>query len=164
MSGSGKNADDCCPKFDPTPFEEKEHVWKEKMFIVEWIPQFMHMPLPGTFGKAVGRMWKKIEDAGAAPDMKDFLMIAHDPSPWKSNIHINVTKEVPDAKNVTISGRFLSKVFDGPFNEIRTWIKDMEEYVNGKREKVKKLYVYYTTCPKCALKYGHNYVVMFAQV
>ena len=28
----------------------------------------------------------------------------------------------------------------------------------------KDRYFYYTTCPKCAKKHGHNYVVGFAQV
>jgi len=27
-----------------------------------------------------------------------------------------------------------------------------------------KYYFYFTTCPKCAQKYGHNYIVAFAQV
>lgn len=27
-----------------------------------------------------------------------------------------------------------------------------------------ELYFHYTTCPKCAKKYGHNYVVLFTEV
>jgi len=63
----------------------------------------MHMPLPGTFGRKVGRMWKKIEDAGANPDTKDFIMLATESSPWKGELYINVTKEVPNAENVKLS-------------------------------------------------------------
>jgi len=29
---------------------------------------------------------------------------------------------------------------------------------------VKKVYFFYTTCPKCAKAYGKNYVVVLAQV
>jgi len=154
----------CCPKFDPEPWDEKEVVFKDKMFIVDTIPQFLHMPLPGSFGKTVAKMWEKIEKAQAKPDDKDFLMLAYDPSPWKSELHINVTREVPDAENVKLSGTYATKVFDGPYNSVPKWIKEMEAYVESKGQVIKKLYFYYTTCPKCAKKYGHNYVVVFAEV
>ena len=155
---------ECCPKFDPTPWNEKEVVFKDKLFIKDTMPQFMHSPLPGAFGKVVGRMWKKIESNNAKPDNSEFLMLCYDPSPWKSELYINVTKELPDAENVKLSGTFLTKVFDGPFNHVPMWIKEMDQYVKNKEKSVKKYYFYYTTCPKCAKKYGHNYVVVFAQV
>lgn len=147
-------------------WDQKEVTWKDKKFIKDSVPQLFHMPLPGRFGKAVERMWGKIEKADAKPEDKDFLMLARDPSPWKSELFINTTKEVFDAENVKISGTFLTKVFDGPFNMIRKWIDEMDKYVTEKGHKMDwtKLYVYYTTCPKCAKKFGHNYVVMFAQV
>jgi hypothetical protein len=40
----------------------------------------------------------------------------------------------------------------------------MEEYVESKGKKVKKMYFYYTYCPKCAKHYGHNYTVILAQI
>jgi hypothetical protein len=40
----------------------------------------------------------------------------------------------------------------------------MGEYVKSRGREVKKLYFYYTTCPKCAKKYGKNYVVLLAEV
>lgn len=156
--------EECCPKFDPEPWQEKELVWKDKLFIKESVPQFMHMPLPGTFGKAVARMWKKIEDAQAKPDTKDFIMLSSETSPWKGQVYINVTREVPQAENVTFSGTFLTKVFDGPYNDVPKWIKEMAPFVESKGKSVKNYYLYYTTCPKCAKKYGHNYVVAFAEV
>ena len=154
----------CCPRFDPSPWQEKEIVWKDKLFIRDTIPQFLHMPLPGTFGKTVGKMWQQLEDAGAQPDIKDFLMLAHDPSSWKSELYINATKEVPGAENVRLNGTYLTKVFDGPYNAIAKWFKEMDRYVKQNGKEVKKYYCYYTTCPKCARVYGHNYIVFFAEV
>jgi hypothetical protein len=122
------------------------------------------MPLPGMIGKMIERQWKKAEDAGAAPDLKDFLWLAYDPSPWKSEHFIHVTKEVPGAENVKLSGTFLTKVFDGPFNQVPKWIKEMEIFVKSQGKEVKKHYFYFTTCPRCAKKYGHNYVVAFSEV
>jgi hypothetical protein len=154
----------CCAKFDPEPWQEKELIWKDKSFIRETVPQFMHIPLPGTFGKAVGRMWKKIEDVQAKPDMKDFIMLAAESSPWKGEIYVTTNKEVPGAENVSFSGSFFTKVFDGPYNDIPKWAKAMTAYLTQKDKSAKKFYFYYTTCPKCAKKYGHNYVVAFAEV
>jgi len=153
----------CCPKFNPEPWDEKEIEWKDKLFIQDSMFQFMHIPVFG-FGKTVARMQNKIESAGAKVDDKEALMLSFDPSPWKSYLFINVTKEIPGAENVKISGKFLTKVFDGPFQNVPKWIKTMDEYVSSKDKKVKKYYFYYTTCPKCAKKYGHNYVVIFAEV
>jgi hypothetical protein len=159
-----KKDSECCPKFDPGPWQEKELVWKDKPFIKETVPQFMHIPLPGTFGKAVGRMWKKIEDAQAKPDMNDFIMLSAESSPWKGEIYITTTKEVPNAENVKLSGTYLTKVFDGGYNDVPKWIKEMDPFVAARGKSVKKWFFYYTTCPKCAKKYGHNYVVTFAAV
>ncbi len=44
------------------------------------------------------------------------------------------------------------------------WIKEMEEYVKSKGKETKMQYFYYTTCPKCAKKYGKNYVVLLTQI
>lgn len=164
MHNHQKKEDECCPKFDPTLWDEKTHEWREKKFIKETKPQFLHMPIPGMIGKMMTRMWNKIEKAGADPKMKDFLWLAYDPSPWKGEHYIYVTKEVPDAENVTISGTFISKVYDGPYNNVPKWLKDLEEYLSKQDKKAKKYYFYYTTCPRCAKKWGHNYVVAFAQI
>jgi hypothetical protein len=154
----------CCPKFDVAPWDNKTHVWQNKFFIKDSIPQLFHMPWPPMVGKLMSKMWKQAEDAGSAPDLKDFLCLAYDPSPWKSEFYIAVNKEVPGAENVALSGTFLTKVFDGPFNSVPKWIKEMEKYASSQNKKVQKYYFYYTTCPKCAKIYGHNYVVAFAQV
>lgn len=156
--------DQCCSKFNPRPWEGKTHRWKKKLFIKDTLPQLFHMPWPPMIGRMIHRQWEKAKKAGAAPKLKDFLWLAYDPSPWKSEHYIAVTKEVPDAENVTLSGTFISKVFDGPFNAAPKWVKEMEAYLAEKGQKVKKYYFYFTTCPKCAKKYGHNYVVIFGQV
>jgi effector-binding domain-containing protein len=164
MSSHTTETGECCPVFDPTPWDQKSHEWKDKLFICDSIPQFLHMPLPSTMGKVIGRMWKKAEDAGAAPEGKDFLLLAYDPSPWKSILYMSVTREVPGADNVKLTGSFVSKVYDGPYSSVPKYIKDMLQYVSGLGKQVKRFYFYYTTCPKCAKKHGHNYIVSLAEV
>lgn len=157
-----KDPSECCPPFDPEPWDYKSFDWKDKLFIQDSVNQFFHIPL--NMGRVVTRMWNSIEQAGARPADKDFIMLAYDPSPWKSEIYMTVIKEVPDALNVRLSGNFLSRVFDGPYNAVPKWFKEMERYARPSGKKAVKQYFYFTTCPKCAKKYGHNYVVAFAQV
>ena len=164
MTEHTKQEAECCPKFDPELWDNKEVLWEDKLFIRDTVPQLFHIPLPGSFGKTVTRMWKKIEDAGARPENKDFLMLASETSQWKGEIYINVTKEIPGAGNVRLSGNYLTRVFDGAYNDVPKWIKEMEGYVSQKGKSVRNYYFYYTTCPKCAKKYGHNYTVVFAGV
>ena len=104
------------------------------------------------------------QEAGAAPELNDFLFLTYDPSPWKSELYLAVTKEVPTSDNVKFTGEFLSKVFDGPYNAVPKWVKEMDTYVASQGKKVKKYYFYFTTCPKCAKIYGHNYAVIFAEI
>ena len=164
MKNVNKESPVCCPKFNPDLWDEKTHNWEEKPFIRDTVKQLFHRPLPISFKRTVGRMWQKVQDAEADPDIKDFLLLAYDPSPWKSELYMTVTKEIPGAQNVKLSGTYLSKVFDGPYNAVPQWMKEMEKYVSSKGKKTKKYFFYFTTCPKCAKIYGHNYAIAFAQV
>ncbi len=155
---------ECCPVFDPAPWDHKTHDWIEKPFIMKAIPQFLHIPLPFTYAKTLGSMWETAKNDGAAPEIKDFLLLAYDPSPWKSELYMSVTKEVQGANNIKLSGTFATKVFDGPFNHVPKYLKEFEEYLKKINKTAKKYYFYYTTCPKCAKKYGHNYIVAFAEI
>ena len=164
MTYENIDSNNCCPKFDPEPWNEKIHTWKDKTFIKDSVRQIFHKPRPSSIQKSIRRMWQKAQDAKATPEIKDFLLLATDPSPWKSELYMTVTKKVPEAENVKLSGTFLSKVFDGPYHAVPKWIKEMEKYVSLKDKITKKYFIYFTTCPKCAKKYGHNYAVAFAQV
>ncbi|MDD4923786.1 MAG: hypothetical protein PHF74_02980 [Dehalococcoidales bacterium] len=155
---------ECCPIFDPEPWDNKEIKLNNKLFIRDTVPQLFHIPLPGTFGRAVSKMWQKIEQAGARPEDKNFLMLTSETSQWKGEIYISVTKEVPGAENVRLSGSYLTRVFDGAYNDVPKWIKEMEKHAAQKEKCIKNYYFYYTTCPRCAKKYGHNYTVVFAGV
>ena len=58
----------------------------------------------------------------------------------------------------------MAQVFEGPYKNIRHWVKQMTDYVRQQGKELKKLYFFYTTCPKCAKYYGKNYVVLLAQI
>ncbi|RJR14886.1 hypothetical protein C4579_03765 [Candidatus Microgenomates bacterium] len=154
--------DICCSPFDPSVWQEKTHVWKNKLFMQDKVRQIMHIPI--NMGSVVTRMFTKIEDAKAMPEIKDFLMLCYDPSPWKSEIYMTVAKTIPNGKMAKISGTFFSKVFDGPYHFVPKWIKETDEYLDSHNQKALKYYFHYAYCPKCMKKYGHNYCIAFAQV
>ena len=68
------------------------------------------------------------------------------------------------ANNTSISGTFEAGVFDGPYDAIPKYVKEMERHLAREGKKAKDYYVHYAYCPKCAVKHGHNYMILFAQV
>jgi hypothetical protein len=80
------------------------------------------------------------------------------------DLYLSVDKEIEGAENVTLNGKYLTKVYDGGFKETGKWSEDFKNYAKEKGYKIKKWYMWYTTCPKCAKKYGHNYVVIVAEI
>lgn len=159
------NKEECCPLFNPDKWNEKTFNWENKQFIKETIPTFFHIPFPPMIGSKITKMWKLAEDSGKTLASKeDTLVLFADPSPFKSEIYISVTGEVPGAENVKISGTFISKVFDGPYNAVPKFIKQMDEYLGARNKKAKKYYVHYAYCPGCAKKYGHNHMILFAEI
>lgn len=150
----------CCEPFNPAPWQEKEIIWKDKIFVKDHVTSFLHIPL--NMGQIIVKNLKLIEAAKAKSPYQ--LMLTDEKSLWGADIYIDVAKKVDGAQMATISGTFLTKVFDGPFQNVGKWAKEMQEYVKGKNKEIKKMYFCYTTCPKCAQAYGHNYVVIFAKI
>ena len=92
------------------------------------------------------------------------LMLTDEKSLWGADIYIEVVKDVSGAQMATLSGTFLTKVFEGPYQNAGKWVQEMQKYVENKGKNMNKLYFSYTTCPKCAKAYGKNYLVLFAQI
>lgn len=160
MENQNISSTGCCERFEPGPWQEKEITWKDKIFVKDHVTSFLHIPL--NFGQKVVKNMKLIERANAKPERQ--LILADENSLWGADIYINVSKEVPGAKMSKISGTFLTKVFEGPYQNAGKWAKEMQEYVKSKGKELKKLYFSYTTCPKCAKAYGKNYAVLFAKI
>lgn len=150
----------CCPEFDPIPWADKTFDWENKKFIKDKVFTLFYMPM--NFGQVMKRLDRKVSAAGAT--MPDNLGLSDHTSKWNMDLFLAVDKEVPDAENVTLSGKFFSKVYEGPFRDTEKWCKDFENLAKNKGYTIKKWYMWYTTCPKCAKKYGKNYVVVVGQV
>lgn len=150
----------CCEPFNPGPWQDKEITWKDKIFVKDHVTSFLHIPL--NFGQKMAKNMELIEKAGAKANHQ--LILTDEKSLWGSDIYIEVAREVTGAEMATLSGMFLTKVFEGPFQKAGEWAKEMNAYVTSKVKTAKKIYFSYTTCPKCAKAYGKNYVVLFAQI
>ena len=152
--------DECCPKFDPQPWDGTTHTWENKRFVKDRVTSFFHIPL--NFAAIMKRNVAAIEAVGARSE--SMVVLSDETSLWGSDVYIEVSKDVPGRTMATISGTFVSKVFEGPYKHMRNWIAEMKTFVAAQGKTAGKLYFYYTTCPKCAKKYGKNYVVILAQV
>ena len=150
----------CCAKLDPSVWDEKTFEWKDKPFLKDHMRSFLHMPL--NFGSVISRDNARIEQAAAYPEQP--MWLTEDVSPWGADIFLAVDRAVPNATMTTLSGRFMTKVFEGPYRNIGKWIRSMEEYVAASGWTIDKLYFFYATCPKCAKHFGQNQVVLFARV
>jgi hypothetical protein len=151
---------ECCPKFDPVPWDGKIFEWNNKEFIKDKVFTVFYMPI--KFGALMKQLDEKVRKAEAT--IPDWLCLSDHTSKWNMDVYLAVDKEIPDSQNVQISGKFLSKVYEGPFKNTGKWCKDFENYANSEGLEIQKWYMWYTTCPKCAKKYGKNYVVILAKV
>ena len=150
----------CCPPFDPSPWNGTKHHWIDKKFIKDRVCTLFYMTL--NFGGVMRRTDKLIKAAGAS--VPDYLMLSDHTSKWNMDIYIAVDKEILGAQNTTLSGNFVSRVYEGTFKETGNWHKDFGKWCAEQNYKPAKTYLWYTTCPKCAKKYGKNYVVLMAGI
>jgi hypothetical protein len=151
---------ECCPPFDPTEWDNKEFEWSGKKFIKDRVRTFWYMPL--NFGSVMRRLDEKVRTANAT--IPDSLCLADHTSKWNMDVYLAVDRDIPNAQNVTLDGSFVSKVYEGPFQNTGKWCADFETAVKEKGKKIKTWYMWYTTCPKCAKKYGRNYVAIFGRI
>lgn len=150
----------CCPKFDPSGWDDKLFEWSDKKFIKARVKTFMFMPI--GFGKVIAKLQEMADKSGVS--VPDYLCLSDHTSKWNMDIYLAVDKEVEGAENVTLSGKYYSKVYEGDFKDTGKWTEDFKIASESKGYKPKKWYMWYTTCPKCAKKYGKNYVVILAEI
>ncbi len=160
MKAESETKPECCPKFDPIPWDDRFFEWDSKMFIKDSICTFFFMPL--NFGKVMKRMDRKVSDAGGK--ITDWLCLSDHTSKWNMDVYLAVDRNIQNAENVSLTGKFYSKVYEGPFSDTGKWCKDYTNIVKAKGLNIRKMYMWYTTCPKCSKKYGKNYVAIVSQV
>jgi len=160
METQKENQIECCPLIDPSLWEDKTFEWHEKKFIRKSVRTFFFMPL--NFGPVMRKTDMQIRAAGAS--VPDYLGLSDHTSKWNMDIFLAVDRDIPGAENTTISGKFYSRVYDGPYKDTGKWCEDFKAKAEEKGMEIKKWYMWYTLCPKCSKKYGKNYVVIICQM
>ena len=151
---------ECCPKFDPAPWQERRVALDGKKFVQDRVRSFLRIPL--NFGAVMERNMAAIQAAGAEPP--NMIVLSDENSLWGADVYLEVSQDVPGLRMASIPGTFLAQAYEGPYRDIPKWIADLKRRIAGQGKTLRRLLFFYTTCPKCAQKYGRNYVVLFGQI
>lgn len=156
---SKQNPNECCSRFEPAPWDNQTITWDNKLFLKDRVRSVFHIPL--NFGAVMKRNIAAMEQANAVPDQ--MIVLSDEKSLWAADVYIAAAKEVPGSNMTTLSGTFLTKVFEGPYQNMRKWIEEMKSFVSSQGKTLERLLFFYTSCPRCAKKHGKNYVVILAK-
>ena len=151
---------ECCPKFDPAPWQERRVALDGKKFVRDRVRSFLRIPL--NFGAVMARNMAAIQAAGAEPS--NMIVLSDENSLWGADVYLEVSQDIPGLRMASISGTFLAQAYEGSYRDIPKWIADLKRRIADKGKTLRRLLFFYTTCPKCARKYGRNYVVLFGQI
>ncbi len=152
--------EECCPKFNPNPWDDKILEWKNKKFVKGKVFTIFYIPI--NFGSVITKLMNEVEKNNS--QTPENLTLSLHTSMWNMDMFLAVDKEIFGLENITLSGKFLSKVYEGDFKDTKIWCDDFKKFAIEKGYNIKKWYMWYTTCPKCAKKYGKNYTVIIGKI
>lgn len=155
------NETSCCPRFNPEGWDGRSLRFDHKLFVRATTRSLLHVPI--NMGSVFTRVQEAIEEAGAQ-ETDGYLVLSRDLSSTEAEHYFAVTCDVPGEVMVRLSGDFMTRVFEGPYRHAKDWMHDMEVAVEAAGHRPKRVFMFYTTCPKCARAYGKNYVVGVAEI
>lgn len=150
------NPTGCCPRFNPAGWDEVTLHFQNKPFVKANTVSLAHVPLNmgRVFARVLGQLQASGQEAGA-----QHIVLSRDLSAFQGE-HLFATKgDVQGAQMTTLSGDFLTKVFEGPFSDQPEWEGQLREMAENAGATAGDVWFFYTTCPKCAKIYGKNPVV-----
>lgn len=151
----------CCPKFDPKGWDGLHLVFDDKPFVRATTRNLLHVPI--NMGSVFTRVQQHIDDA-KAQDPDNYFVLSRDLSASTGEHLFAVTHDVPGEDMTRLSGEFITRVFEGPYRHAKDWVHEMETAAEVAGHNAKRVFMFYTTCPKCARAYGKNYVVGVAEI
>lgn len=157
-----QNETGCCAVPNVAEWDEREVTFENKPFISMYTRSFMFVPL--NMSKVMTAIQAAAAEAGAEMPPKQAMILSRDLSPWKAEQLYAVSQPVEGADNVMLTGTFLSKVFEGPYQNAKKWYDALTAFAASKGKTVEATYFFYTTCPNCAKHYGKNYTIGLAKV
>lgn len=155
------NPTNCCPRFHPEDWQGVELSFRDKLFARATVHGALHIPLD------MGRVFTRVDAhirASDALDADNFIVLSRDLSAWKGEHLFAVSGPVTDEEMTTLSGDFVTRVFEGPYSQVKHWYEEMRAIAADRGNPDADVWFYYTTCPKCAKAYGKNYIVGLAAI
>lgn len=159
---TNKNETGCCAVPDVAAWDNQKVTFEDKLFVRLYTRSFFYVPL--NIASVMTKLQQMVDAAGAAMPPEQAMILSHDLSPWKAEQLYAVSKPIDGADMVHLSGTYIAKVFEGPFQEAKNWYVQLQEAAQKETQKPGATYFFYTTCPKCAKHYGKNYVIGLAGV
>jgi len=155
------NPTGCCPRFNPDGWDDRQLHFQDKLFVRAVTRSEQHVPV--DMGPVFEKTFAAIERAGAY-DETNFIVLSRDLSASEAEHYFSVTKPVAGQEIVTLSGEYLTKVFEGPYEEAPDWEMQLKTQLAEGNHEAARIFYFYTTCPKCAQTYGKNFVVAVAEL
>lgn len=152
-----RNETGCCAVANIVDWDKKEIEFNNMRFIRMYTKSFLHIPL--NMGKIMKLLNEAATKSGKLMPPQQAMILSRDISAWKAEQLYGVTDEVEGMDNITLSGKFLSMVFEGPYQDAEKWHDQLNNFAKTKGYETGELYFFYTTCPKCAKHYGKNYTI-----
>lgn len=159
---TSKNETGCCPVPNINDWDKQKISFEDRHFVRMYTKSFMFVPL--NMGKIMTGLNDKVAKSGLSLPLEQTMILSRDLSPWKAEQLYSVSSPIDGMDNVCLDGTFLAQVFEGPYKDAGKWYKTMQTYAQDSGYEAKSIYFCYTTCPKCAKKYGKNYVIGLAEV
>lgn len=153
------NPTGCCPRFNPEGWDGRSLHFEDKLFVRATSKSENHVPI--DMGPVFERAFGNIEKAGAY-DENNIIILSRDVSPSEGEHFFAVSKEVPEEEMVRWSGNFVTRLFEGPYQDAPKWEQQVRADLASQGFETGTVYFFYTACPKCFEVYGKNYVVVVA--
>jgi len=150
----------CCKRLFPVEWDKKEVVWRDKPFFSSRYRAFLHVPI--NIGKKIAESMEIIKEAGLSAEP---MVLSRNSTMWGAEILIPVSKKDNRFRTELVTGRFLTRLFEGHYADLKKWIKETKKYAEEKGLTSKEFIFWYATCPKCAKKNNDAVqVVVFVRV
>src|SRR4030042_3346860 len=139
----------CCKILNSVEWDRKELIWRDKPFYKSHYAAFFHVPI--NIGKKITEGMKKIEEVGLGTEQ---MVLSRNDSIWGADILIPIKNKTDIFEIELITGRFLTRLFEGHYGDMRKWIRETRDWCREKGSEPEEFIFWYATCPKCAKKYG----------
>jgi len=141
---------ECCKVLSSAEWDCKELIWRDKPFLKSHYFSFFRVPV--NLGKKIVEGIGKIEEAGLADEQ---MMLSRNDSLWGADLLIPIKSKTDVFDIEMVTGRFLTRLFEGHYGDMAKWICETKIWCRGKGFEPEELIFWYATCPKCGPSGNH---------